>query len=235
MTTRTLRIVFVSFAMLLAAPVPGKAGAAEEALVRQRRARGYIDEAAATADPLRLLSLAWKISEELEAALRLDPELLDARIDLVRFHVTAPRIVGGRIDEARIQAGELAGRNAGLGHWAAGYLAYRVEKNLPRARRELRASVATTTRRADTVLALTWLGWLSQETQQWQEAFTSWQTIRTIDPRQTEPLYEIGRTSSFCRCERERGSAALQKYLAVKPAPTHAAEARKLLRALAPS
>lgn len=191
-----------------------------------------MEEAKASADPLRLITLAWKIEEELTAAVKLDPALLDARVDLVRFHVTTPRVLGGRLAEARQQAKELALRDAGLGHWAAGYLSYRVDKNLPRAQRELRAAVAATTRPSDKVLALTWLGWLSQELQQWQDAFASWQTIRAVDPKQAEPLYEIGRTSSFCRCELERGRAALRTYLSLKPLPEHAAEARKILRGL---
>ena len=229
MRTGSGRLVFVWLAIVTAAAVSGMDAPAGRALAHQRRARGYIDEAKTTADPIRLISLAWKIEDELNASLKLDPELLDARVDLVRFHVTTPRVLGGRTAEARRQARELARRDAGLGHWAEGYLAYRVDKKLPRAQRELRAAVAAASRPADKVLALTWLGWLSQELQQWQEAFASWQTILAIAPREAEPLYEIGRTTAFCRCEVERGRAALRKYLAITPAPEHAAEARKLL------
>ena len=229
MTTGRGGIIFVCFALLMAASSFGKGSPAEGALAHQRRARGYIAEAGTTADPLRLISLAWKTRDELDAALKLDPGLLDARVDLVRFHVMTPRVLGGRVAEAREQARELARRDPALGHWAAGYLAYRVDKNLPRAARELRIAAASAKRPADRILALTWLGWLSQETQQWQEAFAAWQTILTIDAHQPEPLYEIGRTSSFCHCEIERGRAALQKYVAMKPPPLHAEAARKLL------
>jgi tetratricopeptide (TPR) repeat protein len=176
-------------------------------------ARQYITEARQTVNAVRLVVLAWKITEELEETIRLDPGHLEARLDLVRFYVVAPRIVGGNYDKARAQASEIARRDAHLGHFAAGYIAYR-QKQYTTARRELRDAMKTGSKPSTRILALTWLGWLSQETQQYDEAFWAFEKVLAIDPLQLSASYEIGRTAVFCRCRVERGEEALLRFLA---------------------
>src|SRR6266851_280031 len=90
-----------------------------------RLARGYMEEAKQTSNAVRLLYLGWMIGEELENAVRLDPAMVDARLDLVRFYVMAPRIVGGGVPKARRQAREIARRSPALGAFAWGYIEYR--------------------------------------------------------------------------------------------------------------
>jgi len=188
-------------------------------------------EAQQTTNPIRLLMLGLDVKESLEQALALDPENVQIRLDLVRFHVTAPRIVGGSEDEARLQAAEIARRDASLGAFARGYIAYRAKKEYGAARRELRDAVRTARDAATKALAMQWLGWLSQETQQYDEAFAMFEELRASD---VSALYEIGRTSAFCACREERGRAALEEYLRGKDR-AHADDAKKLLARLTPS
>ena len=183
-----------------------------------------------TTNPVRLLMLGMDIKEALEKALALDPENVQVRLDLVRFHVTTPRIIGGSEDEARAQAAEIAKRDAPLGAFARGYIAYRA-KEYGAGRRELREAVRTAKDPATKALAMRWLGWLSQETQQYDEAFAMFEQLRATD---ASASYEIGRTSVFCACQSERGRAALAEYLRGKR-PPHADEAKKLLAKLRPS
>ena len=168
-----------------------------------------MEEARQTTNPIRLLMLAFDIREALEVALRKDPENLQVRLDLVRFHTTTPFIAGGQSDVAREQAAEIARRDAALGAFARGYMAYRA-KEYGSARRELREARRLARDGATRLLATKWLGWLSQETQQYDEAFALFEELRASD---ATGLYEIGRTAAFCSCELERGRAALQKYL----------------------
>ena len=149
-------------------------------------------EAQQTTNPVRLLLLAMDIEKSLNAALRDRPDDVEVRLDLVRFHSVTPRIAGGDGREARRQAAEIARRDAALGRFANGYLAYR-EKQYGRARIELRAAISTTANPAHKALAMRWLGWLSQETRQWQDAFEIW--------RELGDAHEIARTREFCRCE----------------------------------
>lgn len=159
-------------------------------------------EAKQTTNPVRLIMLGWEIKDALDEALRLAPDDVEVRLDLVRYHVVTPRIVGGSMADAREQAAEIAKRDPGLGHFARGYIAYR-EKEYGPARRELQDAAKSPKAR---VLALTWLGWLSQETQQYDTAFEAWQ--------QLDMPYEIGRTAVFCHCRLDVGEAALKRYVA---------------------
>ena len=145
-----------------------------------------------TTNPVRLLMLALDIKKSLEAALREEPDNVDVRLDLVRFHAMTPAIAGGDKSEARKQAAEIAKRDAALGHFANGYLDYR-EKQYGRARIELREAIKGASNPTHKQMAMRWLGWLSQESQQWQEAFEIWQELGDE--------MEIGRTRTFCRCE----------------------------------
>ena len=189
------------------------AGAVPQADSHYELARQYITEARQTVNAVRLVVLAWKILEELEETIRLDPDHVDARLDLVRFYVVAPRIVGGSLDKARSQAAEIARRDSSLGHFTTGYIAYR-QKQYGTARRELREAMRAGSKPSTRILALTWLGWLSQETQQYDEAFWAFEKVLAIDPLQLSASYEIGRTAVFCRCRVERGEEALLRFLA---------------------
>lgn len=183
-------------------------------------------EAQQTTNPIRLLMLGMQIRESLDKALALDPENVQVRLDLVRFHVATPRVVGGSLAEAKAQAAEIAKRDVAAGAFARGYIAYRANKEYGAARSEFREAVRTARDAATKSLAMQWLGWLSQEMQQYDEAFAIFEELHDS--------YEIGRTASFCSCRTERGRAALEEYLRGKDR-THAEEAKKLLAKLTPS
>jgi tetratricopeptide (TPR) repeat protein len=186
-------------------------------------------EAQQTTNPVRLLMLAVRIREALETARSKEPDNVDVRLDLVRFYTVTPRIAGGGIDDARAEAAEIARRDPPLGQFARGYIDYH-EKEFGAARLELREAMKSGNA-STRALAAKWLGWLSQESQQWDDAFAIFEELRATDP---SALYEIGRTAVFCRCRVERGRAALQEYLKAKPAqgmPT-VEDARKLLKKL---
>ena len=162
-----------------------------------------MSEAKHSSNGVRLLWLGWMIGDELEAAIELDPNLIDARLDLVRYYIVAPRIVGGSARKARAQAAQITKRDAALGAWAYGYIDYRDKKYGP-ARQKLRDAAKLAKTSSTKALALTWLGWLSQETQQYDAAFDAWSEVLAIDPTRVDALYEIGRTSVFARRELDR-------------------------------
>lgn len=184
-------------------------------------ARRLMAEAQQTTNPVRLLLLALDIRRSLEAALASSPEDVEVHLDLVRFHAVAPRIAGGDRRAARAHAARIAMRDPALGRFASGYLAYR-EKHYGRARIDLRAVIDRTANPTHKSLAMRWLGWLSQETRQWSTAFELFEALGD--------RYEIGRTSAFCRCELEKGRAALEAHLATDP--NNARQARAYLARL---
>ena len=178
-----------------------------------------------TSNPVRLLMLALDIHKALDEALASHPDDVEVRLDLVRFHTVTPRLAGGSMDEARRQAEEIFRRDEALGHFARGYILYR-EKQFGVARIELKEAIRLTKSPATRALAAKWLGWLSQESHQWDDAFAIWEELRATDP---SALYEIARTASFCSCRLERGREALREYLKTHPKD---AEARKLEQSL---
>jgi tetratricopeptide (TPR) repeat protein len=191
-----------------------------------RRARDLVLQAQQTSNPIRLFILALDIREALEAALSEKPDDVEVRLDLVRFFVMTPRIAGGNLDQARAQAEEIARRDAPLGHFARGYIAYR-QKEYGVARIALREAIRTVKKPEHRAMAAKWLGWLSQESQQWNDAFAIFEEVRATDP---EALYEIARTSSFCSCELEKGRAALAEYLKLRPGHEEAVKLREKLK-----
>jgi|GEM_PF-3981995 len=184
------------------------ATAAPAAGSEHQKAKRWMEEVSHTTNPVRLVFLALNIKESLDQALALEPENVDVRLDLVRFYTVTPRVLGGSIDDARAQAAEIARRDPPLGHFALGYIAYR-EKELGDARRELREAVKTAQAESTRRLALQWLGWLSQESQQYDEAFAAFEELRAN--------YEIGRTAVFCSCRLERAKTALEEFVKTKP------------------
>jgi tetratricopeptide (TPR) repeat protein len=170
-------------------------------------------EAEQTSNPVKLLMLALDIRKSLDKALEASPNDAEVRLDLVRFHAVTPRIAGGDPAEARLHAEALAKLDPPLGQFAAGYLAYK-DKQYGPARRAFRTALESADKPTTKALTAKWLGWLSQETQQWATAFEMFELLRVSDPA---ALYEIGRTAAFCGCEVGRGRAALEEYLRLKP------------------
>lgn len=88
-------------------------------------------------------SLAGKVRTEFEAAVRLDPNNVDARSDLGEFYLEAPGIVGGGREKAEAQAQALAGLDAAKADYLKGRIAEK-KKDLAGAEKEYRNAIAAT-------------------------------------------------------------------------------------------
>src|ERR1700730_2128824 len=88
-------------------------------------------------------SLAGKVRNEFEAAVRLDSNNVDARSDLGEFYLEAPGIVGGGRDKAEVQAQALATLDAAKAHYLNGRIAEK-RKDLTTAEKEYRAAIEAT-------------------------------------------------------------------------------------------
>lgn len=83
-------------------------------------------EKAARANFLAAASLAGKTREEFERAVQLNPNDVDAHVDLAEFYIEAPGIIGGGQDKARTQARIIGATDPAREHWVYGRIA---EKN----------------------------------------------------------------------------------------------------------
>src|SRR5262249_45920209 len=78
---------------------------------------------AARAGFLKQASLAPRIRREFERAVELDPDNVEARLDLLEFFVQAPGLMGGSYEKAQKQVAEIARRDPMRGYRAVGRIA----------------------------------------------------------------------------------------------------------------
>ncbi len=206
------------------------AGPADSAAAHYRRAVELRHEIETTGDMIQIILRGRELRDELDEALRLNPDHVLARVQLVRYLVNAPAFAGGGLDAARAEAIKVAKLDPAAGHFASGYIAYRSHQ-IELARHELRAATETSKDSVLTQDALTWLGWVSQESHRWDEAFAAWNRLLLENPSRADALYEIGRTAVFCRCQTAAGETALVRYLRERK-PEHRTEAEALLARL---
>jgi tetratricopeptide (TPR) repeat protein len=156
-------------------------------------------------------SLAGKVRNEFEAAVRLDPNNVDARSDLGEFYLEAPGIVGGGRDKAEAQAQALAA----LDPAKAGYLKGRIaekKKDLVAAEKEYRAAIE-----ASHGSALTWfnLALFFKHQERWSDMEDAIQHAVSTQVDRPEIIMESGEV--LLRSGRNVPTAVLylRRYLAL--------------------
>ena len=168
----------------------------------------------ARAGRLAQIRIAGRLRETLERAIALDPSLVEARVDLMRFYLVAPGVVGGGTDKARAQAREIAKLSAWRGRLAAGAVAEK-ERDGARAEREYRAAVVAAPDSVDGYLAL---GAMYERAGEWDHAFALYDTLRTRT-KAAVAHYQLGRAASLSGRELARGARALEEYVNGAPEP----------------
>src|SRR5690242_9598545 len=156
-------------------------------------------------------SLAGKVRDEFEAAVRLDPNNVDARSDLGEFYLEAPGIVGGGHDKAEAQAQALATLDPAKAHYLNGRLAEK-KKDLETAEKEYRAAIE-----ASHGSALTWfnLALFYRHQQRWDDMEAAINHAVSAQMDRPEILMESGEI--LLRSGRNFPSAVqfLRRYLAL--------------------
>ena len=165
---------------------------------------------AVRAGRLKQARLAGRIRGAYERAIALDADNLDARSALLQYYVVAPGIMGGSVDRARRQAGEIARRSPLRGRLADGVIAER-GKDVALAEREYQAAVAAA---PDSAIGYSVLGDLYRRTGRYDQAFATFARMQRALPDEAAPLYLIGRTSAVSGQRMDEGAAALRRYLA---------------------
>ncbi len=158
-------------------------------------------------------SLAGKVRNEFEAAVRLDPNNVDARSDLGEFYLEAPAIVGGGRDKAEAQAQALAALDPAKADYIKGRLAEK-KKDFAAAEKEYRAAIE-----ASHGSALTWfnLALFFRHQQRWNEMEDAIQHAVSAQVDRPEIIMESGEI--LLRSGRNFPAAVqyLRRYLALNP------------------
>lgn len=168
---------------------------------------------------LRQLSLAGRIREHFETAVRLAPEHVEARRDLLQYYLMAPRIAGGGRDKAQAQARVLATHSPMYGRLAASWIAEAAGDQVA-ARREVEVAIAVY---PDSVPPLIALGALQQRSSEWEAALATYRRLIGRHPQAREARYQLGRTAGASGLALDEGAAALERFLATPPGEEDAA------------
>ncbi len=170
--------------------------------------------AAEKASLFRQATLGKKAKEELERAVALDPNYVDARMGLLEFYLQAPGIIGGSVEKAQEQAAEIRKHDALLGHRAYARI-YNYQKKPDLARNEWLAAVKEqpASARAHNSLAGFYLGVDKNYAAAWTEAETALKT----DPSYMPALFRLGQIAANSGTNLPRGEESLKRYLAYQP------------------
>jgi cytochrome c-type biogenesis protein CcmH/NrfG len=110
-------------------------------------------EKADRANPFSAARLAGKLRNEFERAVQLNPNNLEARLDLAEFYLDAPGIVGGGQDKARAQLSAVATLSPEKAHYLNGRIAEK-NKDQATAEKEYKAAIDASQGRANDWLNL---------------------------------------------------------------------------------
>ena len=172
---------------------------------------------------LSKMTMAPKLRDAFEQAVKLDPTLLDARSSLIEFYLQAPAAIGGGIDKARAQVAAIAKYDRAKGLMAQARIAMH-EKKPAEALKAYESAYAL--KPGDPQLRLT-LILLYQEAKRWKDAYTLAKQWTVDEPRKAKPWYQIGRLAAESGQYLAEGEAALRTYLKLgretgDPEPKHA-------------
>jgi Tfp pilus assembly protein PilF len=159
-------------------------------------------------------SLASKTRTELETAVQLDPNNIDARMGLVDYYMLAPAIMGGSESKAIEQATEIRKRDALAGHRAFARI-YASQKKPELARKEYADMVKE---QPASPKAHYQYGAYLMSAKDFAGAAAEFETSVKLDPSYMPGWFQIGHVSALAGNNFARGEEALKRYLAYKPA-----------------
>jgi len=173
-------------------------------------------------------SLAAKVRVEFERAVQLNPDDVDARLDLARCYIEAPSIMGGGEEKAREQAQAVATVNPGREHWIYARIAEQ-KKDYASAEREYHQYIDLSHGDADAWLNLALFLRRQSRLDEMEQAVVklSQSPMPKLDVlvEAAETLYRAGRSYPFA-------TELLHRYLASGPVEAAPAFKARYLRGL---
>jgi tetratricopeptide (TPR) repeat protein len=162
---------------------------------------------------LSAAGLVGKVREEFERAVQLNPNDVDARLDLAEFYLEAPGIVGGSEQKARDQALSVAAINPAREHWVYARIAEK-KKDTATAEREYHQYIDLSHGDAEAWLNLALFLRRQKRYDEMEQAIVKLSQAPTAKPEvlveAAEMLYRAGRSYGFA-------TELLHRYLSSGP------------------
>ena len=162
---------------------------------------------------LRKMAMAPDLRDAFEAAVRLDPALLDAREALIQFYLNAPSAMGGGAEKAALQVAEIARRNPVRGHLAQAGI-HRFNKDQAAVARSIDAAVAAAPRLPqDDIDSRVGVAINLVALERHDQALAFLQLWAAAQPQVAAPHYQLGRLAAISGQHVDAGVAGLKRYL----------------------
>jgi tetratricopeptide (TPR) repeat protein len=158
---------------------------------------------------LSKMTMAPKLRDAFEQAVKLDPALTDARSSLIEFYLQAPGAIGGGMDKAREQATAIAKYDRAQGLVSQARIAMH-QKNWPQAIKHLEAARAI--KPGDERIRLQLIV-LYQESKRWADAYGAIKRWMDVEPGSNTAQYQLGKLAAVSGQYLAEGEAALRAYL----------------------
>jgi tetratricopeptide (TPR) repeat protein len=158
-------------------------------------------------------SLAKKAKTELETAVQLDPNHVNARFALIDFYTIAPSFMGGSNEKALAQAAEIKKRDRLQGHRAFARVYARQEK-MDLAQKEM---VEAVREEPNNPAAHQSLGMLYLGQKKYNAAIHEFEIAMKLDATYMPAHLRIGQALVQSSGDLARADAELRKYLGYKP------------------
>lgn len=176
------------------------------------------------ANVLRQGMLASKVKDEFEAAVALDPSLVDAHWGLLSFYLEAPAVMGGSFDKAKREAEAIRKSNEADGHRAYGRV-YEKQELFDKAEQEYKAAY-----KANPLYTNPLVNFYTSR-KQTDKALNFLEELMKTDPNNMLLQYQYGRTTAITGQRMDKGEQCLTKYLGYTPKenePSHAGAQMRL-------
>jgi len=177
-----------------------------------------LGDEAQKASKFRQPFLARRVKNEFERSVQLDPKMLEPRRGLVDFYSMAPGIMGGSMDAAREQAGEIVKLNTLQGHLAFARIAQQ-QKDVVAEEAAYKAIIAAMPDSAPGYYSLA--GFYRRQSK-WSDAFATYEQLMKLKPDEVIAHAGWGFTAAQSGSNLERGERELKFFQAnlTKDVPT---------------
>ena len=178
------------------------------------KAKQLFDSDASTLQMLGIIGIGKSALAEFREAVRLAPEDLRSHVDLAKFYINAPSLMGGSFQKAHEEE-DAIGKLDRIAEWQVRGIEAGKKNDIAAGEVLFRQAIAQD-RSAESLIAF---GLFYTDAERYDEALQVFREARTKDPKAYAAWYQAGRVAGLARNNYEEGIDCLKHYLAFVDLP----------------